>query len=92
VTYVGASNASSVAFVNPAGNAILKVDNTTNVLYEQKRNSVRLQSNVAYGLGSVFVFDAIHMPYGCSVWPSFWTAGTNWPENGELDIVEGVNT
>jgi hypothetical protein len=64
VTYVGASNASSVAFVNPAGNAILKVDNTTNVLYEQKRNSVRLQSNVAYGVGSVFVFDAVHMPYG----------------------------
>ncbi|KAH9929456.1 concanavalin A-like lectin/glucanase domain-containing protein [Fomitopsis serialis] len=31
------------------------------------------------------------MPYGCSIWPSFWTKGENWPDGGEIDIMEGIN-
>jgi beta-glucanase (GH16 family) len=26
-----------------------------------------------------------------AVWPSFWLQGTNWPDNGEVDIMEGQN-
>lgn len=33
--------AQGLAFVNSAGNAVVKVDNKTNVLYPNKRNSVR---------------------------------------------------
>ena len=117
---------------------------------------MRLASKEYYGVGSVFVFDALHLPYGCrfvpvgllhspippfpkffqqdcgskqrrrgrrvltqlpfasrrilpsflpallsllpaltsdlnSVWPAWWSTGTNWPAGGEIDTFEGVN-
>jgi beta-glucanase (GH16 family) len=26
-----------------------------------------------------------------AVWPSFWTMGDEWPQNGEIDIFESIN-
>ncbi len=42
--------------------------------YNYKRNSVRLTSQDTYDVGSVWVIDALHMPYGCSVWPALWVS------------------
>lgn len=54
-------------------------------------NSVRIQSTLNYTQG-LFVADIAHMPVGCGVWPAFWLSDTdNWPDNGEIDILEGVN-
>ncbi|KAL1943294.1 hypothetical protein VTO73DRAFT_4369 [Trametes versicolor] len=93
VIWVDQANAttSKLIYVNDAGNAIIKVDNTTNVPYNEKRDTVRITSDDYFPIGTVLVFDAIHLPYGCSVWPSFWTKGQNWPLGGEIDIIEGVN-
>jgi beta-glucanase (GH16 family) len=55
------------------------------------RNSVRVTSNKAYTHG-LFIADIAHMPGGiCGTWPAFWTFGPNWPNSGEIDIIEGVN-
>jgi len=84
-------NSPQLAFVNSAGNAIIKVDNTSNVPYPDKRNSVRITTQDYYEAGTIWIFDAVHLPYGCSVWPSFWSKGFDWPRQGEIDIVEGIN-
>ncbi|KAF2146424.1 glycoside hydrolase family 16 protein [Aplosporella prunicola CBS 121167] len=57
------------------------------------RPSVRIQSIDTYNRG-LFILDLNHMPWGCGTWPAWWTAGnlTNWPADGEIDIIEGVHT
>ncbi|BEI85927.1 hypothetical protein CcaverHIS002_0602140 [Cutaneotrichosporon cavernicola] len=82
---------SSVMYLNDAGRYVLKVDNTSFVPYNEKRFAPSLLTERTYPVGSVFVMDAVHMPYGCSVWPAFWTQGAAWPAGGEIDIMEGVN-
>ncbi|KAI0765380.1 concanavalin A-like lectin/glucanase domain-containing protein [Fomes fomentarius] len=80
-----------LAYVNDAGKAIIRVDNTTTVADGQNRNTVRITTKDFYDYGSLWVFDANHLPYGCSVWPAFWTKGPTWPDDGEIDILEGIN-
>lgn len=70
--------------------AKMKVDNTNWLADGQGRKSVRLSSKKRFKYG-LLVLDAIKMPFGCSTWPAFWTVGDNWPHDGEIDIVEGVN-
>jgi hypothetical protein len=74
--------------VNSAGNAILGVDTTPQV--NSSRASVRIQTQFAFTYG-LAILDSVHMPSGCGTWPAFWTVGPDWPINGEIDIVEGVN-
>ncbi|KAI0336817.1 hypothetical protein GY45DRAFT_1237765 [Cubamyces sp. BRFM 1775] len=86
------ATAEHLAYVNDAGRAVLRVDNTTNLPPDMpNRDTIRLTTKDYYDFGSLWVFDATHMPYGCSVWPAFWTKGPNWPYDGEIDILEGIN-
>ncbi|KAG9082764.1 hypothetical protein FRC07_014115, partial [Ceratobasidium sp. 392] len=82
------SQAAGLIGINNNGNAIMRVDTTPQV--SGNRKSVRVHSNYVIN-GGIVILDAVHMPYGCGTWPAFWSNGPNWPNNGEIDIVEGVN-
>ena len=88
-----AANASSIAGLINGGNAsmavYLGVDSTD--VAPNGRNSVRVSSAQAFHHGLV-IADIAHMPGGvCGTWPAFWMVGPNWPNDGEIDIIEGVN-
>ncbi|THU98972.1 hypothetical protein K435DRAFT_513777 [Dendrothele bispora CBS 962.96] len=95
VHFLGQSQAlsSNLTFIDSNGRAVIKVDNTTNGAGDITfgRNSVYLMSNELMTIGSLLVFDATHIPFGCSVWPALFTQGQQWPQQGEIDIVENVN-
>jgi len=83
----------NLTYLNSAGHAIIKVDNTTSGVGDPTygRASIKILSQATVPMGSLTVLDAVHMPFGCSVWPAYWMEGPNWPYDGEIDIVENVN-
>ncbi|CCM00998.1 uncharacterized protein FIBRA_03046 [Fibroporia radiculosa] len=93
VFYVSSSTAGKdqLAYINDAGNAIMRVDNTTKVAVGGNRNSVRISTKDHFTVGSLWITDMVHVPYGCSVWPAFWSSAVDWPSGGEIDTFEGVN-
>ncbi|KAF9236017.1 glycoside hydrolase family 16 protein [Melanogaster broomeanus] len=90
VNYVSQATAQADGLVLVSGNqVILRADSTTTLSASGPgRNSFRLQSNAQYTT-HVAVFDIAHMPQGCGTWPA--EVGANWPNEGEVDILEGVN-
>ncbi|KAL1407084.1 hypothetical protein Q8F55_006497 [Vanrija albida] len=90
VNYVdqNTAQAQGLISINEQNQAIMKVDTTQHV--QGGRNSVRIHSNRIW-TGGMVILDAAHMPTGCGTWPAWWQNGPNWPEGGEIDILEGVN-
>ncbi|KAF2400425.1 beta-1,3-1,4-glucanase, partial [Trichodelitschia bisporula] len=76
--------------MNNASGAYLGVDHIN--VTPQGRPSLRLESKKTY-TGGLIIADIAHMPGSiCGAWPAYWTIGPNWPSNGEIDIIEGVNS
>ncbi|KAG9100553.1 hypothetical protein FRC06_003969 [Ceratobasidium sp. 370] len=71
---------------------VMRADYTTTLSASGPgRNSVRIQSKKQWST-HLEIMDVRHMPQGCGSWPAYWTTDTNnWPANGEIDIIEGVN-
>ncbi|KAJ3734878.1 glycoside hydrolase family 16 protein [Lentinula guzmanii] len=93
VNFLNATTAFSdgLAYVQDNGIVIMKGDNTTTLAEGVNRNSVRISSNKQYNTG-LFILDTNQAPWGCGVWPAFWTVGGGtWPLTGEIDIIEGVH-
>ncbi|KAJ7254086.1 glycoside hydrolase family 16 protein [Mycena haematopus] len=93
VTYVNQTYAfqNGLAYVNEGdGTVVMQGDNTTWLPEGQNRSSVRISSIAQYNTG-LFILDLNRAPWGCGVWPAFWTVGGGqWPFTGEIDI-EGVH-
>jgi len=90
VNYVNKADAQSRGLINTTNDVVYIGTDMKNVASGRGRDSVRLASNTVYNLG-LFIIDLSHMPTGCGTWPAFWTVGPNWPNEGEIDIIEGVN-
>ncbi|KAF8650900.1 hypothetical protein AX16_005047 [Volvariella volvacea WC 439] len=92
VNYVNSATAQSQNLTYASGDHfVLRADYKTRLSSGGPgRNSVRLLSNKQYTT-SVQIYNIRHMPQGCGTWPAVWTVGGNWPNNGEIDILEGVN-
>ncbi|KAJ9497236.1 hypothetical protein LTR99_001970 [Exophiala xenobiotica] len=92
VTYVDQTTAQSSGLISTNNGSIYMGVDHTNVATGLGRNSVRLTSTKTYTHGLI-ILDLDHMPGGvCGTWPAFWTVGANWPNAGEIDIIEGVNS
>ncbi|KAI6041497.1 glycoside hydrolase family 16 protein [Pisolithus marmoratus] len=93
VNYVDSATAQRLGLAFATANSfVMRADDTT-VLSPTGpgRNSVRIRSNNEYTT-HVAVFDINHMPEGCGTWPAVWeTLEADWPDSGEIDIIEGVN-
>jgi hypothetical protein len=91
VSYQSQSAAQSQGLINTNnGQIYMGVDSTT-VNPSAGRASVRVSSNEAFTHG-LFIADIAHMPGSiCGVWPAYWLFGPNWPNSGEIDVIEGVN-
>lgn len=64
---------------------------TSSPTQDGPRESVRLEGIQRFDRG-LFLLDVDHMPAGAGVWPAFWlTDEADWPKNGEIDILEGIN-
>ncbi|KAE8449632.1 hypothetical protein EG329_007962 [Mollisiaceae sp. DMI_Dod_QoI] len=97
VHYVPSAQASQLNLTYASSSsAVLRVDtsvgNTSSPDASTGRFSVRVTSKKQYGLNNLFIFDVKHSPLGCGTWPALWlTDPSNWPMNGEIDVMEAVN-
>lgn len=80
----------NLAYVEDDGTTVLAVDDFTDVPVGGNRDSIRISTKKKYN-GGLFIADFWKMPHGCSVWPAYWSVGPDWPEGGEIDILEGVH-
>ncbi|KAE8210777.1 hypothetical protein CF327_g5395 [Tilletia walkeri] len=95
VSYQSESNAikQNLSYVDEkTGRFVIRPDSNSFVdPSSEGRASVRMHSKKSMRDG-LLVAKISKMPVGCGTWPAFWTVTTDqWPNGGEIDILEGVN-
>jgi hypothetical protein len=91
VDYVDQATAESSGYITTYDNNDTYIGcDHTNIASGRGRQSVRLESKTTYNYG-IFMLYLSHMPTGCGTWPSWWTYGPDWPNNGEIDVIECVD-
>lgn len=85
--------ANGLAYVTDDDHVFMKGDQWSWLDWGVNRQSVRIESKKHYTTG-LFILDLNKAPWGCAIWPAFWTVGmpkSTWPCLGEIDIIEGVH-
>ncbi|THU89349.1 hypothetical protein K435DRAFT_969168 [Dendrothele bispora CBS 962.96] len=73
------------------GTVFMKGDDTTWLADGEFRNSIRI-SSISQHNTSLFILDINRAPWGCAIWPAWWTVGGGqWRFPDEIDILEGVH-
>ncbi|EEP81826.1 predicted protein [Uncinocarpus reesii 1704] len=91
VDYQSKSAAFQANLVKKLGNSVRIGSDSKGAVTNLGRKSVRVETKANFKHGLI-VADIKHMPGSiCGVWPAFWTVGSRWPEDGEFDIIEGIN-
>ncbi|KAF8968342.1 hypothetical protein BDZ97DRAFT_1902949 [Flammula alnicola] len=70
-------------FTQSDGTVIMKADDQTVLPLGVNRDSVRITSTTQYNTG-LFILDLNRAPWGCAIWPAFWTVGVIGPLYGIL--------
>mmetsp|Transcript_107991 Transcript_107991/g.344786 ORF Transcript_107991/g.344786 Transcript_107991/m.344786 type:complete len:401 (+) Transcript_107991:55-1257(+) len=69
--------------------AILRTGRRSTKAFKRMSARIRTKKSWKHFLAAVHFK---HLPWGCGVWPSFFTLGVGeWPAAGEMDILEYVN-
>ncbi|KAF4584126.1 glycoside hydrolase family 16 protein [Ophiocordyceps camponoti-floridani] len=55
------------------------------------RDSVRIESKASYNRGLLIARFHRLPRMNCGMWPAFWTHGNDWPNDGEIDVLESFN-
>lgn len=94
MTYLSQSAAQSAGLIFAQDGQRVRVSVDTKTVLSPTgpgRKSVRITSKKSWTHG-LFIHDLVAMPApACGIWPALWLLGPNWPNNGEIDIVEGVH-
>lgn len=53
---------SRLTYISEHNTAIIKIDNSTRIPYNYKRDAIKIESTDTYEIGSVIVLDALHLP------------------------------
>jgi len=90
VDYVNKTDAFNWGYVKTSSSEVYIGCDYWTISSGRGRGSVRISSVKSWSDG-LFILDLNHMPQGCGTWPAFWLCGPDWPNYGEVDIIEGVN-
>ncbi|PPR08266.1 hypothetical protein CVT24_001159 [Panaeolus cyanescens] len=90
--------AKNYTWVEDDGTARIVADMKSWLPFNTSRESVRINTKKLYTTG-LFIIDLNRAPYGCAVWPAFWSTSIprsnlpqdKWPNYGEIDVLEGVH-